>query len=128
MSDPAIDDRAVAPAVMRGLGGRCPACGQARLFGRFLKPAATCPGCGQDWSHQCADDFPAYLVIIVLGHLLLPIVIEVNHLFAPAMGVQMLLWPLLAATLALLLIQPAKGAVIAFQWARRMHGFGAPRP
>ena len=87
-------------------------------------PVAACAACGQDWSHQSADDFPAYLVIILLGHLLLPIVIEVNHLFAPGMVTQMILWPALAGTLALLLIQPAKGAVIAFQWARRMHGFG----
>ena len=39
------------------------------------------------------------------------------------MGVQMVLWPTLIAVLALLLIGPAKGAVIAVQWALRMHGF-----
>lgn len=121
---PTPSPRPARPALLRGLANRCPCCGGARLFGRFLKPVAACPACGQDWSHQSADDFPAYLVIFVLGHVLLPIVIEVNHLFAPSMGVQMALWPALAGTLALLLIQPAKGAVIAFQWARRMHGFG----
>ncbi len=121
--DPA--PRHIGLALRRGLSGCCPACGEARLFARFLKPQSPCPACGQDWSHHSADDFPAYLVILLLGHLLLPIVIEVNHLFAPGMFTQMILWPVLAATLALLLIQPAKGAVIAFQWARRMHGFAA---
>jgi uncharacterized protein (DUF983 family) len=121
---PTLSPRPAGPALLRGLGNRCPCCGEARLFGHFLKPVAACPACGEDWSHQSADDFPAYLVILVLGHVLLPIVIEANHLFAPSMGVQMAPWPVLAGTLALLLIQPAKGAVIAFQWARRMHGFG----
>ena len=123
MPDLATLSRPIGSAIRRGLAGRCPACGDARLFGHFLKPNPACPACGQDWSHHCADDFPAYLVIILLGHLLLPIVIEVNHLFAPGMVTQMVLWPALAAILALLLIQPAKGGVIAFQWARRMHGF-----
>ncbi len=118
-----LPHRDVGPALWRGIKGRCPACGAARLFGRFLKPVDTCPACGQVWSGHSADDFPAYLVILLLGHLLLPVVVEVNHLFAPTMVVQMILWPTLAGTLALLMIQPAKGAVIAFQWARRMHGF-----
>ena len=125
MNRPAPSSRAIRPALLHGLCGRCPACGGARLFARFLKPVAACPACGQDWSHQCADDFPAYLVIILLGHLLVPLVVIVNDLFSPGMVAQMILWPSLAGMLALLLIQPAKGAVIAFQWARRMHGFGA---
>nr|AGU09944.1 Protein of unknown function DUF983 [uncultured organism] len=117
--------RPIRPALLRGLAGLCPACGKARLFGRFLKPVAECPCCGQNWSGHSADDFPAYLVILVLGHVLLPIVIEVNYLITLSMDVQMILWPLLAGSLALLLIQPAKGAVIAVQWTRGMHGFGA---
>jgi uncharacterized protein (DUF983 family) len=109
--------RSLSLALRRGLRGRCPACGQARLFGRFLKPAA-CPACGQDWTASRADDFPAYLAVLVTGHLLVPIVVEANihlHLSTP---VQMLLWPSLAALIALLLIQPLKGFVIGLMWAR----------
>jgi uncharacterized protein (DUF983 family) len=41
---------------------------------------------------------------------------------------QMLVWPMITLILALLLLQPVKGAIIALQWALRMHGFGAPHP
>lgn len=117
-------ERALVPALRRGLAGRCPACGEAKLFARFLKAVPRCPACGQDWSHHQADDLPAYLVILILGHLLVPVVVEVNRSFDPGLVLQMVLWPMLAGVLALLMLQPVKGAVIGLQWARRMHGFG----
>ena len=70
-----------------------------------------------------ADDFPAYIVILLLGHLLVPLMIEVNAALDIPLGVQAALWPGLATLLALAMIQPAKAAVIAFQWSRRMDGF-----
>lgn len=116
-------DRAFLPVLPRALAGRCPACGAAPLFRAFLKPVDQCQACGQDWRHQQADDFPAYIVILVLGHVLLPIVISVNMAGMLTMTGQMVLWPLLTGALALAMIQPVKGAVIAWQWSRRMHGF-----
>ncbi|MCJ8157535.1 DUF983 domain-containing protein [Sphingomonas sp. LaA6.9] len=118
-----MSERNLRQAALRGLKGQCPSCGETRLFGRFLKPVEHCPSCGQGWQHHQADDFPAYLVILLLGHLLVPIVIEVNLLLDPPMLFQMLFWPFLCGVVALLLIQPMKGVVIAWQWARRMHGF-----
>jgi uncharacterized protein (DUF983 family) len=105
-------------ALKRGLAGKCPACGEAKLFGRFLKPVSSCASCGRDWTVQRADDFPAYLVVLVLGHLLIPIVVEVNLSWDLSLGVQMLLWPAIALVGTLAMIQPAKGFVIALIWAR----------
>ncbi len=124
---PDDDQRNVRPALVRGARGRCPACGKAALFGRFLKPVRQCPACGQDWTRHSADDMPAYLVVLVVGHILVPFVVAANRRFDLSTGLQMALWPALALLLAVLLIQPAKGAVIAFQWARRMHGFSGRR-
>jgi uncharacterized protein (DUF983 family) len=67
---------------------------------------------------QRSDDFPAYLVVLVLGHLLIPLVVEVNLWFDISTGLQMLLWPVIAVVAALAMIQPAKGFVIALIWAR----------
>ncbi|HKT75184.1 MAG TPA: DUF983 domain-containing protein [Sphingobium sp.] len=111
------------PAVALALRGRCPACGEGRMFARFLKPSPACGHCGERWDLSRSDDFPAYIVILLLGHILVPLMIEVNRALAIPLGVQAVLWPGLALVLALLMIQPAKGAVIAFQWARRMDGF-----
>jgi uncharacterized protein (DUF983 family) len=115
------------PAIKRGLAGRCPACGEGRLFARFLKPAASCPHCGEALDGHQADDFPAYIVIIVLGHLLVPTMIEVNYWFDIPLGWQAAIWPTLTAVLAIAMIQPVKGGVIGYQWARRMHGFASKR-
>jgi hypothetical protein len=62
-------------ALLRGARCRCPRCGEARLFRRWLKPYDTCPACTLDISGQRADDFPAYISIFVTGHLLAPVLI-----------------------------------------------------
>lgn len=115
--------RPLGPALALALRGRCPACGEGRMFARFLKPSPACGHCGQAWDRSRADDFPAYIVILLLGHILVPLMIEVNAALAIPIGVQALLWPGLAILLAVAMIQPAKAAVIAFQWSRRMDGF-----
>jgi uncharacterized protein (DUF983 family) len=112
-----------AQALRRGLRGRCPACGEGQMFRAFLKVADTCPHCGEELHHHRADDFPAYLVIVIVGHILVPIVLLVETEIAPAMWISMTLWPLAALMMALGLLQPVKGAVVAIQWYGGMHGF-----
>jgi uncharacterized protein (DUF983 family) len=110
-------------ALWRGFRGRCPACGEGRMFRAFLKVADQCPHCGEELHHHRADDFPAYLVIIITGHILVPIVLAVETTIAPAMWISMSLWPLMALIMTLSLLQPVKGAVVAIQWYGGMHGF-----
>lgn len=93
------------------------------MFASFLKPTPACTHCGQGWDQHQADDFPSYIVILLLGHILVPLMIEVNSALAIPLGMQAILWPSVALLLAAALIQPAKAAVIAFIWCRRMHGF-----
>ena len=128
MDNPSPPERDVKQAILLGLRCRCPACGNAPLFGRYLKILPHCPACGQDWTHQRADDLPAYIVILLLGHIIVPAMVEVERAFSPPLMFQMLFWPGLAIVLALLLLQPVKGAVVAIQWARHMHGFAPVRP
>jgi uncharacterized protein (DUF983 family) len=110
-------------AVLAGMADRCPSCGQAHLFAKGLRTVPHCPACGQDWSAQRADDFPAYLVILILGHVLVPIVVMVNMVWDLPLMAQMIGWCLLAPAIAVLMLRPAKGAVIGAQWALRMGGF-----
>ena len=108
----------LARALGRGLACRCPGCGRGRLFGRFLKPVAACDTCGRDWTLQRADDFPAYLVILLAGHVLVPLMIMVNQFYDVSTLYQMIAWPTAAALISLAMIQPMKGFVIALIWAR----------
>ena len=110
-------------AMLRGLRCSCPRCGSARLFARWLKPVDRCAACGMDWTPQRADDFPAYIAIIVTGHLLAPLMIALAKDFdLSPLGLAAVLFPT-AIALMLGLLQPAKGLVIALQWWHGMHGF-----
>jgi uncharacterized protein (DUF983 family) len=110
-------------AILRAVCGRCPCCNEAKLFAQFLKPISHCPACGQDWTHQRADDFPAYVAIFISGHLMAPVLIALingGHLTTITMFAVVL--PL-ALLLVIGLLQPAKGIIIALQWWFGMHDF-----
>ena len=107
----------------RGLTGHCPNCGTGRMFRAFLKVKDKCDVCGEELHHQRADDFPAYLVIVIVGHLVVPLVLHIEMVYEPAYWVHAVLWLPLTLFLTLLLIQPVKGAVVALQWHAGMHGF-----
>jgi uncharacterized protein (DUF983 family) len=110
-------------ALWRGFTMRCPNCGEGKLFGRFLKVADHCIVCGEDFTPQRADDFPAYLVIVVIGHITIPAVLLVEEAFAPPLWLQYLIWLPFIAFGALALLQPTKGTVVALQWQLGMHDF-----
>jgi uncharacterized protein (DUF983 family) len=116
----------VPQAVQQGFMGRCPACGQGRLFGRFLKVADHCDACGQAFHHHRADDFPPYIVMFLVGHVIGygTYTAEIRFDDVP-LWFHLAVWPLLTLFLCLALLQPVKGAVVGLQYALRMHGFGA---
>ncbi|MBV9259967.1 MAG: DUF983 domain-containing protein [Pseudolabrys sp.] len=109
--------------IWRGFRGYCPTCGEGRLFKAFLKVNDHCPACGEELHHHRADDFPAYLVIVIVGHIVVPMALSAETAFHPAYWVHWLLWLPLTLGLTLGLIQPVKGAVVAMQWYLGMHGF-----
>src|SRR4029077_13458895 len=110
-------------AMKRGFFGRCPNCGEGRMFRAFLKVADQCPACGEELHHHRADDFPAYIVIVIVGHILVPLVLMVETEIAPPLWVGMTLWPAAAVALSLAPSQPVKGAIVGMQWALGMQGF-----
>lgn len=117
----------MAEAITNGLRCRCPRCGTGRLFYRFVKPVDRCEACGEDLSHQRADDMPAYLDIVVVGHLVVGAFVMVESVTTWPLWLHMALWTPLTLGLAILFLQPLKGAVIGMQWALYMHGFGGEK-
>jgi uncharacterized protein (DUF983 family) len=110
-------------AIQRGMLGRCPCCGKGKMFAKFLKVADNCDACGEELHHHRADDFPAYIVICIVGHLIVPLVLAVETHYAPAYWVHFALWPAAVVILSLGMLQPTKGAIVALQWLGGMHGF-----
>jgi uncharacterized protein (DUF983 family) len=111
----------------RGFRCRCPNCAKGHLFGRYLKVADHCEACGEDFYHHRADDFPAYLVIIVVGHVIVPAILAVEIAYSPSYWLHVLIWLPLTLVSSLGLLQPTKGAIVGLQWQTGMHGFEAAR-
>jgi uncharacterized protein (DUF983 family) len=117
------EKRDVWTALRRGFRGRCPRCGEGKLFRAFLKTADQCSVCGQDFTGHQADDLPAYLVIIIMGHIVVPLALFIETNYSPPLALQLSIYLPLTLFGSLALLQPVKGAVVGLQWALRMHGF-----
>src|SRR3954469_18602455 len=117
------EKRDVWSAMKRGFRCRCPRCGEGKLFRAFLKVDDHCSVCGLDFTPHRADDLPAYLVIIIVGHFVVPAALWIETNYAPAVWLQLTVYLSFTLVASLLLLQPVKGAVVGFQWALRMHGF-----
>ncbi|MBN9552979.1 MAG: DUF983 domain-containing protein [Alphaproteobacteria bacterium] len=111
-------------SIKRGILGRCPRCGEGKLFHAYTKTVDTCSVCGEEIHHHRADDLPAYLVIVIVGHIVVGSFMAVQAATTLSTWQHALIWVPLTLFLALALLQPVKGAVIGLQWALYMHGFG----
>jgi uncharacterized protein (DUF983 family) len=114
-------------AMWRGFRCKCPNCGKGHLFGKYLKVADHCQECGEEFGHHRADDFPAYLVMIVVGHIIVPVILAVETAYSPPYSLQLVIWLPLALVGSLGLLQPTKGAIVGLQWQMGMHGFDAAK-
>lgn len=130
MSQVLPDVAAAAPrdlglAVRRGFIGRCPNCGRGKLFRSYLKVNSRCPVCNEDLSHQRADDAPPYLTMLIVGHVIVAGVLAAEDMFPQSpLWLDALIWLWLTVLLSLALLPRIKGALVGYQWALRMHGFG----
>ena len=95
------------------------------MLQNFLKVRDACPVCGEALHHQRADDGPAYLTIMIVGHILAPLIYFVFVRYRPEPLVLASVFTTLTVALALFLLPRLKGTLVALQWAKRMHGFGA---
>lgn len=118
------EERDLWPALRRGFRRKCPNCGSGPMLKAYLKVRDTCPVCRQNLSHHRADDGPAYLTILIVGHLMAPSLLFAFIHFRPDPLVLFTIFAIGCTTLSLYLLPRLKGAVVAFQWARRMYGFG----
>ena len=120
---PAID-RPMGAAIRRGFMRRCPNCGQGHVFTGYLKVADQCPVCRLDLHHHRADDGPAYLTILIVGHLMAPLIMWAFIKYRPDPMVLASVFSVGTVALSLFLLPRLKGVLVAIQWAKRMHGFG----
>jgi len=118
------EERSVKTSLLRGWRRRCPNCGSGPVFQGYLKVRDTCPNCEQELHHHRADDGPAYLTILIVGHLMVPLIMFVFETFRPEPLMLATIFTVVCVAMSLYLLPRLKGIVISYQWAKRMHGFG----
>src|SRR6201990_3323273 len=123
-----VEKRDAWTALKRGFRGRCPRCGEGKLFRAFLKVDNNCSVCGLDFTPHRADDLPAYLVIVIVGHLVVPTALMIETNYSPPVALQLAIYLPITLVAPLLSLQPVNGAVVGMQWALRMHGFDEQNP
>ena len=117
-----LPPRPVVAAMLRGLVRRCPSCGVGASLRGYLKVPESCASCGEPLGRIRADDFPPYVTILLVGHLIVPLVLWIERNHALPLAVGLAVWPALTLLLTLVLLPRVKGAIVGLMWALRLRG------
>ncbi len=114
-----VEDFPPVSPVSAGLAGRCPHCGQGRLFRRFLDVAERCAVCGLDFGFADAGDGPAVFVSFAALIVVVALALVIDAAYEPPLWLLMLLLLLPVVALCLGLLRPMKGLMIGLQYRNK---------
>jgi len=100
-------------AARRGILGRCPCCGEGKLFRAYLKQVDNCSVCGEAFGHIRADDAAPWLTIILVGHIFVPLMLVFVAFSTMPSWESAVLWSIIFVGLSLAILPRAKGLFIA---------------
>jgi uncharacterized protein (DUF983 family) len=96
--------------------GKCPQCGEGKLFDGFLKLAPACDQCGLDYKFADAGDGPAVFVILLAGFLVLGVALWVELTYEPPFWLHLVIFLPLTVIVCLGLLRPLKSLMVALQF------------
>jgi len=102
-----------------GLAGRCPRCGEGRLFKGFLSLSQRCETCGLDLGFADSADGPAFFIMSIVGILVVGLALIIEFTYEPPIWLHLVMWSVLTVILSLALARPAKGLMVALQYHHR---------
>lgn len=103
-------------AALRGIAGRCPRCGEGKLFSGLLTVKPACESCELDYSFADAGDGPAVFIILFAGFVVAGAALIAEFKYAPPLWVHALLWTPLAVLVCVGPLRPLKGLLLALQY------------
>lgn len=106
---------------LAGLRGRCPRCGEGRLFSRYLTIAEHCKACGLDFRGEDAGDGPAVFIMFAVGFIVVPLALVFEVTVQPALWLHMLVWIPVSLGLIIAMLPPFKATVYALQYTHGAH-------
>ena len=110
-------ERDTGRAMRRGMLGRCPHCGEGRLFAGYLRIMPECPSCGAPLGRYRAADGPAFITITVVGLLLVPVLGWSFVVLRPDPLTLSLIVTVAVTVLTLVVLRLVKGAFVGYLWA-----------
>ena len=119
-----VGERSVWQAMGRGILCKCPHCGKGKLFRAYLKVAVSCEACGEPLNLHRADDFPPYIAIMIVGHVIVLGMMHLEMVYRIDPMVYLYTALPLAIIMPLVILPSIKGSIVGLQWANRMYGFG----
>ena len=96
--------------------GKCPRCGEGKLYKSFLKVGDSCDVCGLDYGFIDSGDGPAVFVIMIVGFIATGGLLYTEFTYEPPVWLQVIIWAPLATLLCLAFLYWLKGALIAQQY------------
>ncbi|WP_294532026.1 DUF983 domain-containing protein [uncultured Rhodoblastus sp.] len=96
--------------------GKCPRCGDGKLFDGFLTLAPACDRCGLDYGFADSADGPAVFVILLAGFLVLGLALWVELAYEPPFWVHLAIFLPLTVIVCLGLLRPLKSFMVALQY------------
>jgi uncharacterized protein (DUF983 family) len=103
-------------AILRGLRGRCPRCGEGTLYRGFINLKPACDKCGLHFGFADAGDGPAVFAILIGGFIVVFAALMVEFAYQPPYWVHAALWLPLILIVTLGPLRPIKGVLIALQY------------
>lgn len=103
-------------AMIRGFLQCCPNCGKGHLFRSYLKQVDACAECGEAFGHIRADDGPAWLTVMITGHIVVALMLTANAVLFMPLWVSVTAFSALSGAMVLGLLQRAKGIFIGLIW------------
>lgn len=113
-------------AIKRGIGHRCPSCGEAPLYRKYLKVVDNCQACGHALGEYRADDGPAYFTILLVGHLVIAPMLFLQWIWKAPIWMVLPLTLIPLAGITLLTLPRVKGALIGLLYSLGVAGDQAP--
>ena len=109
-------------AAGRAFFGKCPNCGQGKLFQKYLKQVSFCSECKEQFSHIRPDDAAPWLTIFIVGHIVVPLILIVEMQLSIPLLSSMIIWSAITLILTLITLPRAKGLILSLIWSTNASG------
>ena len=102
-----------------GMAGRCPRCGEGKMFKGFITIADKCDHCGLDYRFADAGDGPAIFVMLIAGFIIVGAALWLEVSYEPPTWVYFVIFLPLTLIVCLGMLRPLKGVLVALQYANK---------